>query len=386
MLTHNFDEIIDRKGFGKKWATYPADVIPMWVADSDFKAPQPLIDAIERLARHGIYGYTGSDGAFEKAAARWMDVRFGWKADPSWVEFVPCVGAALSLAVTCFTKPGDNVLMQTPIYPPFTAVTKYNGRNPLNNPLIKNKDGNYSIDFEDLEKKLAQPRTKLFLLCNPHNPSGRAFTKEELTRMGEMCKKHGVIVFSDEIHCDYVYPGHKHISFPTLSKDMADISLVSINPSKTFNIADFRTAAVLSANKHLLEHYKIAMTNSKLGRCSFGITAFETAYTKCDYYADQVAVYIKKNIDYVVDSFKARVPKLSVYAPDATYLLWIDCSKLGMNQADLVKFFLEKAKVAMNSGTDFGVEGTGYMRMNLACPLSTVKEAVARIEKAVNAL
>lgn len=385
-MKHDFDEIIERRGFdGKKWNTYPADVIPMWVADSDFKSPQPIIDALAERVKHGIFGYTGNDPMFEKAAVRWVKTRFGWDADPSRVEFTPCVGAALALAVKAFSRPGDNVLVQTPIYPPFRSVTKTNGRNVLENRLVF-RDGNFHIDFDDLEKKLADPKTTLFLLCNPHNPSGRAFTKEELLAMGELCRKHNVVVFSDEIHCDYVFSGHTHHCFPALSPELAAISLVSINPSKTFNIADFRTAAVMSDNKYLLDRYRAQLASQKLGRCSTGIIAFIKAYTECDYYADGVREYTEKNMRYAVGYINDRIPRLSAHMPDATYLLWMNCTELKLSQPDLVKFFVEKAKVGMNSGADFGVEGTGFMRMNLACPLSTVERAMERIEKAVKAL
>lgn len=385
-MQHNFDEIIERRGHdGKRWNTYAPDVLPLWVADSDFRCPQPVIDALKERIDHGIYGYTGNDGSFEKAAVRWVRDRFGWNADPAKVEFTPCVGAALALAVKTFSRPGDNVLVQTPIYPPFRAVTHYNGRNVLENRLLF-RDNNFHIDFEDLDKKLADPRTTLFLLCNPHNPSGRAFTREELLRMGEMCKKHNVIVFSDEIHCDYVYSGHKHVSFPTLSREMADISLVSINPSKTFNVADFRTAAVMSDNQHLIDRFRVETATQKMGRCSTGIITFVTCYTECDYYADGVRDYTEKNMRFAVDYINERIPGVSAHMPDATYLLWMNCTELGMSQPDLVKFFVEKARVAMNNGADFGVEGVGFMRMNLATPMANVKEAVERIEKAVKAL
>jgi Bifunctional PLP-dependent enzyme with beta-cystathionase and maltose regulon repressor activities len=204
--------------------------------------------------------------------------------------------------------------------------------------------------------------------------------------MGEMCKKHNVIVFSDEIHCDYVYSGHKHVSFPTLSREMADISLVSINPSKTFNVADFRTAAVMSDNQHLIDRFRVETATQKMGRCSTGIITFVTCYTECDYYADGVRDYTEKNMRFAVDYINERIPGVSAHMPDATYLLWMNCTELGMSQPDLVKFFVEKARVAMNNGADFGVEGVGFMRMNLATPMANVKEAVERIEKAVKAL
>ena len=386
MARYNFDTVIERRGaMCRKWETYPEDVLPMWVADSDFKAPQEIIDALAKRVQNGAFGYSLNDGSFEKAAVLWMKKRFGWNADPAWAEFLPSIGTAMAIAVKAFSKPGDFVLMQTPLYPPFTAVTKYNDRVPLNNPLIW-REGNYQIDFEDFEKKAADPKTTLFFLCNPHNPSGRAFTEAELRRMGEICIKHNVTVFSDEIHCDYVFSGHKHICFPTLGPEFEKMCAVGINPSKTFNIADLRTAALIIPDEELRNHYKHELTACKLGRCTLGITGFITAYEQCDIYADEVCAYIEANMKFAADYVNRNIPGISTFMPDATYLLWLDCRKLGKDQKELVRFFLEDAKVAMNSGEAFGDAGKGFMRMNLACPRSLVEEGLRRIEKAVKAL
>ena len=391
MRHHDFDEEIPRRGSGcKKWDTYPEDVLPMWVADTDFKAPQEVIDAVIAKAAHGVYGYTGmTGGSFEKATASWMQRRHGWDADPSWVEYTPTIGTSLAFAVTSFTQPGDFVVMQTPIYPPFRAAIETNGRRVAANPLLPpgpGEDGAYRIDFEDLEKKLAMPRARLLLLCNPHNPTGRCFTREELQRISELCLRHNVIVFSDEIHADFIYGGQSMISFPTLSPEAARQCLVTVNPSKTFNVADFKTAAVISANADLMDRYRATMQSARLGRISLCILAYEVAYTQCDYYVDQVRDYIGRNMDYAVSYFRDKIPGIGAYRPEATYLLWLDCRKLGMGQNELEAFFIEKAKVAFNSGTDFGEEGRGFMRMNLGCTMKTMKEAMPRIERAVNAL
>lgn len=385
MLKHNFDEIIDRSNTAsKKWDTYPKGVIPMWVADTDFKSPQPVIDALAKRVAHGLFGYTWEHGSFERSTKGWLKRRFNWDIETSWVDFTPSVVAGLAVVVRALTAPGDNVLIQTPIYPPFMAVPTANDRVPLKNSLVW-KDGRYQVDFEDLEKKLADPRTTLMILCSPHNPSGRCFSREELLRMGELCLKHNVYVLSDEIHSDFIYKG-EHIPFPTLSPELARISVVSINPSKTFNIADLRVAALITPDDELRAKVKKAVVASKFGHCSLGIIAYDVAYTECDYYADQVREYLGKNIDYAVRYFAEKIPQITTYKPEATFLLWLDCKKLGLSQPELVSFFVEKAKVACNSGTDFGTEGEGFMRMNLGCPLSVVQEALGRIERAVNAL
>lgn len=386
-MRHNFDEILDRTHTNSsKWLKYPRDVLPMWVADSDFKCPKPLVDAVVKLAEHGVYGYPYvNEGSFEKATAGWMKRRFSWTVDTALVDFVPSLGTALALAVKAFTEKGDNVLMQTPIYPPFSDVVKYNHRHAVNNSLVW-KDGAFHIDFDDFEKKAADPKTKLFLFCNPHNPAGRAFTAEELGRMADICLRHGVYIFSDEIHGDYVFTGHKHIPLPMLSPKYAEITLVGVNPSKTFNIAGMRTAAVISCCKETQAKFKAALQSCKLGRNPFGILAYTVAYTECDYYADQVREYIEANVEYAVSFFNERIKKITTYKPDATYLLWLDCRALGMSQEELEAFFVQKAKVGLNSGTSFGIEGKGFMRINTACPRATLEQGLARIEKAVSAL
>ena len=386
MSKYCFETIIERRGtMSSKWETYPEDVLPMWVADSDFKCPVEIIDALAKRVQNGAFGYCANDGKFEKAAVTWMRKRFGWNADPAWVEFLPSVGTALAMAVKTYTQPGDNVLLQTPLYPPFTSATQNNGRVPLNSPLVW-RNGAWHIDFDDFERKAANPRTSLFFLCNPHNPSGRAFTEQELRRMGEICIRHNVTIFSDEIHCDYVHSGHKHIPFPSLGTAFAKICAVGINPSKTFNIADLRAAAVIIPDEHLREQYRKEVLACKFGRCSFGVISFITAYEMCDDYADEVRAYIESTMRYAVDRFHSAIPRIKTSMPDATYLLWLDCRDLGMEQEELESFFLTKAKVALNSGLSFGTEGKGFMRMNLACPRTLAEEGLRRIENAVNAL
>ncbi|MDR1947726.1 MAG: pyridoxal phosphate-dependent aminotransferase [Desulfovibrio sp.] len=386
MIQHDFDEITDRRGTdSEKWNNYPPDVLPMWVADSDFKCPAPVIEALLERVRHGVFGYCKDDlGKIEKASAHWMRTRFGWDVRPEWVVFSPGVGTALSVAVSAFTNPGDYVVMMTPIYPPFFTAPAFNGRKALSSPLQAGKNG-WEIDFDGLESLLAEARSKLLLLCNPHNPTGKLLSEGELLRTGELCLKHHVLVLSDEVHCDYVFGDRKHIPFSSLSPELADISLTAINPSKTFNLADLRTGGVISSSTPLRERYRTAVTNAKLGRSSLGLLAYEVAYTQCAYYVDQLVPYIKGNLDCAVDYINERIPGISVGMPEATYLLWLDCRGLGLSQKRLVEFFLREAKVALNSGLSFGPEGLGFMRLNAACPRAVLREGLARIERACRA-
>ena len=295
-LTHNFDEIVDRRGTdAKKYLLYPEDVLPMWIADSDFKAPQPVIDALTRRIAQGVYGYPAVSGRLRRAAARWQTVRFGWDVDPDWVEYVPGVIAGVICAVRALSRPGDGIVIQSPCYPPFADLAAHNGRRLLRNQLIL-RDGHYEIDFEDFEKKASDPRTRLFILCNPHNPTGRVFTREELARLGEICLRHHVIVLADEIHHDLVYAGSRHIPFASLSPELAARTISFMNPSKTFNVPGFRTAAFIAENPQLKDAvHQVVVDNKAFGENLCGTIAFCTAYEACDYYADQLTAYLDGN-------------------------------------------------------------------------------------------
>lgn len=388
-MRHNFDEIIDRRASEcKKYEpAYPKDVIPMWIADTDFAVPKEIASAIQKRAMHPCYGYPVESLEFERAAARWESARFGWEVSPEWVKYSNGVLPFLMYAIRAFAYPGDKVVIQTPVYPPFHAITKNNGCQLLTNRLTQDETGRYQIDFDDLEEKLKDVRTKLFFMSNPHNPAMRAFTLEELKRMGELCIKHGVIVISDEIHCDLTYPGHKHIPFASISEEFAQNCMVLINPSKTFNIAGFRTGAAIIPNKRLRDNIQIVIEDNKnYGRTIFGMVSFITAYTECDYYADELMAYLEENKNTIMDFLKQRIPEIRLAEPDATYLMWLDCRELRMSQQQLKSFFFEQAKLGLNDGETFGEGGTGFMRMNIACPKATLTEALDRLDRAVKKL
>ncbi len=381
-MNYDFDTLVERRGTrSDKWDSYPADVLPMWIADSDFRSPQPVIDAIMETARRGVFGYTRADGAFESAYAGWMRRSFGWDVAPERVLWCPSVGTALAIAIRAFTRPGDGVAMMLPIYPPFLRLCALNGREARAT-LLRCEDGRYRIDFADLERKLAEERTRLLLLCNPHNPTGRVFEEDELRRVGELCLKYNVVVFSDEIHGDIVFSG-RHIPFPTLSPELAAVSLVGVNASKTFNLADLRSAAVLSENDALLEAFARERDSLKLGRCSLGVAGVIAAYEQCADYAEQLREYLRGNLQFAVDFLHAETPEITTRMPEGTFLLWLDCRRLGLSGNDLAAFFLEKARVALNDGETFGEGGRGFMRMNAACPRSLLEEGLRRIRRAV---
>ncbi len=383
-MIHNFDEVIERRNTRSvKWDTYPPDVLPMWIADSDFRAPQPVVDAIAETARHGVFGYTSADGAFEEAYAGWATTRLGWRIPADRVRWCPSIGTALAVSILTFTRPGEGVCMLLPTYPPFLHLCRINGRE-VRGTALRDTNGRYEIDFADLERQLARRDTRLLLLCNPHNPTGRVLSEQELRRIGELCLKHNVIIFSDEIHCDIIFRG-RHIPLPTISPDIARITLVGLNASKTFNLADLRSGAVLSESDNLLETFAAELDRVKVGRCSLGIAGVIAAYTRCADYADRLLLYLRGNMAFAEAFFTRELVPLKTRIPEATFMLWIDCRALGFDQDELKRFFVERAKVALNSGTDFGDGGEGFMRMNLACPRVVLAEGLQRIRAALRA-
>jgi cystathionine beta-lyase len=409
-MKYDFDAIVDRRGTDSiKYGAYAKDVLPMWIADSDFPCPTPVLDAIKARAAHGVFGYPLEEKIVEQAAVHWMKTRFNWQLTPDMAAFSPTVVSSLAIAVDIYTEPGDQVLFLTPTYPPFYRVVRTAGRVVLGSSFIHDSQADqnsWQIDFDDLDKKMSGARARLFFLCNPHNPTGRVFTREELLKIGALCLKHNVLLLSDEIHCDYVYPnqrGLRHIPFSTLSEELAHISITTISPSKTFNLAGLYTSAVISSNPGLISRFRGAVAKAAVHPSSFGLLGIKIAYTECADYAEQVVAYIRKNQEYAVKYINENIPGLNAYLPEGTCLLWINCAELHSNldkdtgkkplseknvpnQDTLVKFFLNKAKVGLSSGLDFGDEGRGFMRMNMACPLATVKEGLQRIEQAVKNL
>jgi len=391
-LLHDFDLDAKRRGTdAKKYdpTIVADDCIPMWIADTDFRSPQPIVDALVERATMPHYGYPYLNNDFQKAIMRWNKVRFGWDTlDESMIEFVPCIIPGMIYAIREFTGMGDNILIQTPVYPPFHDAIKNNGRHIVYNELTL-KNGRYEIDFEDLDKKLQNIRTKVMFVCNPQNPTGRVFTKEELEKIGNLCLKNNVLIICDEIHEDLIYDDNKHIPMATISEEIAQNTITFINPAKTFNIAGFRTAAVIIMNKYLKRLFHEAVVKNKgIGRNVFGDVALITAYNECDYYADQLIEYLQGTRDMIIEFFGKRIDKIILIKPESTFLAWLDCRELGFKtQQELVNFFRNVAKLELNNGITFGEDaGVGFMRLNFAAPRSVVLEGLERIEKAVKTL
>ena len=388
MSKHNFDQIIERRGTDSiKWSEYPEDVIPMWVADSDFAAPAPVVEALSERVGHPLYGYADDNTkpVIDHAARHWMRTRFGWDAPKGNTAFAPGVITSVCMAIQAFTRPGENVVTLSPSYPPLIHKPRQNGRNSLASPMRLDENGRYSIDFDDLEAKLCRRETAMFILCNPHNPTGRVFSREELRKITELCLANDVLILSDEIHCDYVHKG-KHTTLPALSPAVAASCLVTINPSKTFNIAGMHSASVLSESQELLERYRKASEAAGVHANILGVAAFSAAYLECADYADHVCAYVRGNLEFASAFINREIPGMKAAMPEASYLLWVDCRSLGLRHDELMDAFVKKAKVAPSSGTNYnslhGNEGEGFVRLNLACPRSTVEKALERIKKA----
>lgn len=381
-MKYDFDDYVERRNTASvKWDSQPHDILPMWIADTDFRSPPQVTDAIIAIAKRGVYGYPLSDGKYEQACQHWQLSRFNWEIARSDITWCPSLGVAIGLCIRKFTSPGDGVAMLWPIYPPFIKLCEINGRK-VRGSTLKWRDGRHEIDFDELEAALAPEDTRLFLLCNPHNPTGRVFSREELERIGELCLAHNVTVFSDEIHEDIVYRG-RHIPFPALSPELAAISLVGVNASKTFNLADLRSAAVISLNPDLLADFQQESDCLKLGRSSLGVAGVTAAWRDCADYADQLVLYLEANLSHAVERINTECNGISAYKPEGTYLLWLDCRGLGLTPEELTRFFVDQAKVALNNGADFGPSGAGFMRLNFACPRSLLTEGLDRIAGAL---
>ena len=386
-MKYSFDEIIEREGTAcVKWDLRDkvfgtSDVLPMWVADMDFKTPGFISDAIVQRAQHAVYGYSYRTEGYYTSIINWMQCHHGWAIKKDWILFSPGVVPVLFMATLAFTNPGDKVLIQTPVYPPFyDAVTK-NGRQLVFNPL-KQVGNRYEIDFEDLDQKLAG--TKMMFLSNPHNPVGRVWTKDELLEIGRLCLKHHVILISDEIHCDLVFNAYKHIPAAGLSPEIAENTITCLASSKTFNTAGLSTSNVVISNPLLRSKLEgiIQSVHVDSGNL-FGSIASEAAYTHGSEWHQQLIDYLEGNVNLVRTFLKDRLPEIKLIEPEATYLLWLDFRALGLSQPELVKLIIDKARLGLNDGTAFGIEGTGFMRLNIGCPKSQLLEGLERLEKAL---
>lgn len=398
-MKYDFNQICDRKNTNCfKWDFIQSifgndDVIPMWVADMDFPVATPIVEALKRRAEHEFYGYTkASTDVIQSVVDRMWD-KYAWKIKSEWIVFTPGVVPALNIAVRMLTHPGDEIILQEPVYYPFFPAVTSSGCQIVNNQL-KLINGRYEMDYEDLEHQfharigmLPVPnRIKAIMLCNPHNPVGRLWSKEELTKLGDIAIKHGVVVISDEIHCELLFKDHQHTPFASISEEFEQNSIVCMSPSKTFNLAGLEVSSIIIPNKKLRHLFINTRTGILPEPNLFGYTALEAAYRFGDEWLDQLLDYLQGNLDFLLKYFANRIPKIKVIKPQGTYLIWLDCRDLGMDDMTLRNFMRDKAKVGFDDGFLFGSGGSGFQRMNIACPRPILEEALIRIETMVNKL
>ena len=357
----------------------PEDVLPLWVADMDFATPPCVQDALVSRVRHGIFGYSEPDASYWTAVQEWYKNRFEWETQKDWLFITPGVVNALYIAVRALTKPEDAILIQQPVYYPFGSSAVKTGRKLLVNELVY-KDGSYTIDFEDFENKIKE--AKVFILCNPHNPVGRVWTRDELLRMGEICLRYGVIVISDEIHQDIVFPPFKHLVFAGLDARFADITITCTSPSKTFNLAGLQHANIFIFNKNLRDLFKQEYERCGLSQPNImGIISCEAAYNGGAQWLDELIDYIADNMLFLDNYLKKQIPKIKLVKPEGTYLAWLDCSGLKLSAKDLDTAIIKKCKLWLNDGVMFGKCGSGFQRINAACPRSVLENALERLKK-----
>ncbi len=403
-MTFNFDEEIERTGTHSiKWeflfeghklvfgdhaqAKHGRDrLLPMWVADMDFRCPPAVIEALTERVAHGIFGYAMPSDSYYEAVIDWMARRYGVVVEREWLVLTPGVVPALNMLVETLIAPGDKVLVQRPVYYPFFAAIENNGGEIVSNTLVL-ENGRYTIDFDDLAAKAADPAVKMAILCSPHNPVGRVWTREELTRFGEICLANDVLVISDEIHCDLIYDGVAFTSFAAINETFAQKSIICTAPSKTFNMAGLKTSNIIIQDKEIRAKFnKTLNRHGLMGGNALGIVATEAAYTHGEAWLAEVMAYIEANYHFLVAYLAEHLPQLEVIRPEGTYLVWVDCRKLGLDPAARRQLLLGEAKVFLDNGEMFGPEGEGFERFNLACPRSILAEALERIVTAVSHL
>lgn len=390
-VKYDFDQVVDRSQNHsakyderiKKFGTN--DVIPLWIADMDFRTAQCIIDALKERAEEGLWGYTARPDSYFEAVRRWQKRRNNWEIDPKLMSHSLGVVQSISACVKLFTPEGGSVLIQTPVYSEFYDMAEAWGRKVLENRFVE-QDGRWTVDWEDFEAKLQQ--ADLFLLCNPHNPLGIVWTPEELRCMAELCMKHHVKLFTDEIHSDLIFHGKKHTPLASLSPDIASYVITALSATKTFNLAGMQASVAVFPDRHTKQVFDRYWHRFDIHRNNaFSLTAVEAAFSEGgEEWLEQLLPYLSDNFDFVVDYCEQHIPKIKTYAPDATYLMWLDCRELGLSNEELRTFMIEKAGLGLNEGYTFGRSLQGFMRLNAACPRSVLRQAMEQLEAAVNAL
>jgi cystathionine beta-lyase len=381
-MPYDFDCIVDRCGTDSvKWCYYPPDALPLWVADMDFRSPEPVIAALHERVQHGVFGYGKEPSELRAVLVERLQRLYGWQVAPEWLVFLPGVVIGFNLVCRAFASPGDGVLLQTPAYPPILSAPQNAGCTRDEMELTCQANGQYTVDLDLFERTITD-RTRIFILCNPHNPVGRVFTREELQRMADICLRHNLIICSDEIHCDFVYHGEEHIPIAALDPEVAANSITLMAPSKTFNIAGLHFAVGIVPNEEQRKRLCAAKSGLVHEPDILGYTAALAAYRDGQPWLDELMRYLEANRDFTVGYVNERLPGIHVARPEGTYLAWLDCRQAGI-PGNPQKFFLEQAKVALNDGPDYGQGGEGFLRLNFGCPRSTLVEALRRMEAVV---
>lgn len=381
-MAYNFDFSIDRRHSDSiKWKIYPEEILPMWVADTDFYSPPAVIEALEKRVQHGVFGYAVEPPDLEEIVIRWIAEQYKLQVEPEHLLFIPGVVTGMNLASRAFLSPGDGLMFQPPIYPPFFSVGTPTGLENHTVNLVRGSDGSYSIDFDALEKGLRK-NTKMFLLCNPHNPVGRVFTKDELCQIAEFCLRHDLLLCSDEIHCDLIYQGNVHIPVMSLSEEIAQRTIMLIAPSKTFNIAGLGFSVMIIKNKKMMKQMMRSLQGILPHPDLLAMQAARAAYLSGEDWLQEQIAYLQGNRDYLYDFVKSELPGILMAKPQGTYLAWLDCRRTPFWD-DPYAFFLQEAKVGLNNGEDFGSAGKGFVRLNFGCTRATLEEGLNRMKKAV---
>ncbi len=381
----DFDTVIDRKGTRSLKYDFavrrgkPKDVLPLWVADMDFQTSSYITDALEDMVKHGVFGYSESEEHYFEVVQNWMERHYNWHVKESWMTKTPGIVFALAMAVKAYTQENDAVLIQPPVYYPFKEVVEDNHRRLVNNTLVLGEDGTYTIDYEDFEKKIIEENVKLFILCNPHNPVGRVWTKEELERLGDICLKHGVFVVSDEIHADFVFE-RKHTVFSEVKEAYRDISMICTSPSKTFNIAGLQISNIFISNPEKATAFRRQVAAAGYSQVGLpGLVACEAAYRYGDEWLEGVLAYIKANAEFTRAYLQEHLPRVKMTKLEGTYLVWLDFRDYGLTDKELDEKILNQAGLWLDSGAVFGKCGEGFQRINIACPRKTLQQALDRL-------
>ncbi len=391
-MRYNFDIVVDRLGSGAlkldalRERYGRNDLIPLWVADMDFETPQFITNALRRRLDHSLFGYTVEPVNYRMVVMEWIESHHGWKVERDWLTYIPGIVKGIGMAVNVFVKPGEKVIIQPPVYPPFRLTPQGNGREVVFNPLRENPDGTYSMDFENLEA-VTDEKCRMLILSNPHNPAGIVWDRETLVRLARFCYHHHIIVVSDEIHCDMALFGNKHIPFATVSEEAASCSITFGAPSKTFNIAGIVSSYAIVPNVGLRRRFFSWLSANELNEPDiFAPLATVTAFLEGEEWRKQMLAYVEWNINFVIRYCADHIPQIKPLRPQASFLVWLDCRALGMTQTELVDFFVNKARLALNDGQMFGQEGTGFMRLNVGTARSVLRQALEQLKQAVDEL